>query len=654
MGAGAGKKKQADGYETLPGEEELMKGTANQQRMNAIRGTVGAAQGKAMAMLPPGQNPNNPKLGQVNPKQFKEKVRAVDKHVNANGDSILHEATKRCNIEEVQTIIGARATVDIRNDDERTPLHMAASLGLVPMIEVLVDSQADLASRDIDGRTPLHLATMHGFEESLNTLLRLVITKVEQEQKEEGEGVVNKNEQVDKVAEIVCMADNIGRTAALWAVYSGYMRQKQMDQEEREIENKRQQVKSRQIFYNLLMMASGNQVYPCWGSWREFTVESKAEKRRELARAEMDRLNHVVQLCVRYMGGSANSKQFISHADFSGATALHLTLFRSQQDRQLLWEIFLEPGVDFPVDAFIGSGPAGPLLHHCAQVGDQRLMEFICANLPKEFLGVANAFGDTALHIAAKRKHVEVAQTLVASGAPTDAVDSHNKTAGDIAMTTGDAKLTKIVAHEASINDFAGAGRLNDVELLLSKRSDVDRRDRDGRTPLMAACLCKHDAIVGVLIDGRANVNAKDRAGFTAVSWLLNPHQVDSAETLKILRTLINAGLDVKQQLPCAGMMAGSTLLIVAAKSGFAKVCGQVIAASADLEARDAAGRTALMHAVQKESPEVVRVLFDARADPSAQDAKGFTPSTVALSSADLELREILAGGAAKKKAGKR
>merc|ERR1712118_472906 len=160
-----------------------------------------------------------------------------------------------------------------------------------------------------------------------------------------------------------------------------------------------------------------------------------------------------------------------------------------------------------------------------------------------------------------------------------------------------------------------------------------------------AACLMKHDAIVAVLIEGRANVNAKDRAGFTAVSWLLNPKEVDSAETLKILRTLINAGLDVKQQLPCAGTMAGATLLIVAARSGFAKVCGQVVAASADLEARDAAGRTALIHAVQKESPEVVRVLFDARADPSAQDGKGFTPSTVALSSTNLELREILQGG---------
>merc|ERR1719428_2269950 len=101
---------------------------------------------------------------------------------------------------EVQTLVGAGATVDIRNDDERTPLHLAASLGLVPMIEVLVDLKADLASRDIDGRTPLHLATMHGFEESLNTLLRLVIQKVEEE------GVEDKNEQVDRVAEIVCMA----------------------------------------------------------------------------------------------------------------------------------------------------------------------------------------------------------------------------------------------------------------------------------------------------------------------------------------------------------------------------------------------------------------------------------------------------------------
>merc|ERR1719163_2623370 len=198
-------------------------------------------------------------------------------------------------------------------------------------------------------------------------------------------------------------------------------------------------------------------------------------------------------------------------------------------------------------------------------------MEFICANIKKEFLGAPNGLGDTALHICAKQMHRDVAQELVRAGAPTDAVDKNNQTPGDIAMKTGDATLSKIVAHEASINDFAGAGKLNDVVGLLDKRVDVERRDKEGRTPLMAACLMKHDAIVAVLIEGRANVNAKDRAGFTAVSWLLNPKDVDSAETLKILRTLINAGLDVKTPLPAsAGNMGNATVLIVAAKSGFA------------------------------------------------------------------------------------
>jgi ankyrin repeat protein len=458
------------------------------------------------------------------------------------------------------------------------------------------------------------------------------------------------------------MADNIGRTAALWAVYSGQQKQKQMDQVEKEMRNQLEMVKSRQITYNFYMMVMGNQLYPCFGAWRRFTVEAKDEKLRDMARAEMDRLNKVVATVTRTMGGSSNSKQFVAHADMSGATALHFTLMRSDQDRALLWDIFLEAGVDFPDDVFIGSGPAGPLLHHCAQVGDHRLMEFICNNIKKEFLGAPNGLGDTALHICAKQmhkdvaqdvaqKHRDVAQALVSAGAPTDAVDKNNQTPGDIAMKTGDATLSKIVAHEASINDFAGAGKLNDVEGLLAKRVDVERRDQHGRTPLMAACLMKHDAIVAVLIEGRANVNAKDRAGFTAVSWLLNPKDVDSAETLKILRTLINAGLDVKTPLPCAGNMANATVLIVAAKSGFAKVCGQMIAASADLEAKDKAGRTALMHAVQRESPEVVRVLYDAKADTSAQDAKGFTPSTVALSSPNLELREILQGGPGKKRA---
>jgi ankyrin repeat protein len=271
-------------------------------------------------------------------------------------------------------------------------------------------------------------------------------------------------------------------------------------------------------------------------------------------------------------------------------------------------------------------------------------MRYICANIPKELLGTKDAHGDTALHIAARHEFVEICRTLVGAGAPTDATDARNYLPADVAQTTKNKDLCKILAYEAAINDFAGAGMLDKVEAQLRKKADVDRRDKDGRTPLMAACLCKQEAVVGTLVDNRADVNAKDRAGFSAVAWLLDAHSVDSPDTLKILRTLINSGLDVKDRVAGTAQRAGGTALILASAFGFTKAVGQLIAASSEVNAKDKSGKTALMFAVTKGHTEVVQELMEARADPMAQDEKGFTPSTVALGSNNTELRAALNG----------
>ena len=76
------------------------------------------------------------------------------------------------------------------------------------------------------------------------------------------EGIENENEIVDHVAELVNFPDNMGRTCAIWAVYSGYMKEKQVEQFELELRLAEEQVKSRKVFYKFCMMVSGNMLYP--------------------------------------------------------------------------------------------------------------------------------------------------------------------------------------------------------------------------------------------------------------------------------------------------------------------------------------------------------------------------------------------------------
>jgi len=156
--------------------------------------------------------------------------------------------------------------------------------------------------------------------------------------------------------------------------------------------------------------------------------------------------------------------------------------------------------------------------------------------LTKEKLGHVDSQGNTALHVAVSHVQIETTRVLVTAGAPTDYVDAENRTPGDIAATKGSPELAKLVAYKASINDMAGAGRTPEVEKMIAQGVDPNRRDREGRTPLMAACLCKHELTVGTLVDHKCNVNAKDKSGFDALTWLLDPKKGEDAATLKISR----------------------------------------------------------------------------------------------------------------------
>lgn len=89
--------------------------------------------------------------------------------------------------------------------------------------------------------------------------------------------------------------------------------------------------------------------------------------------------------------------------------------------------------------------------------------------------------------------------------------------------------------------------------------------------------------------------------------------------------------------------------LINAAKNGDHKNIAALIAAGADLEARDNQDRTALMRAAEKGYSDVVRILLDAGADVMTKDKFGWTAFFMAADQNHVDVVKILiAVGAAK------
>lgn len=69
----------------------------------------------------------------------------------------LHIAASKGNLELVRVLVGAGAFVDARSGSGRTPLHLACARGHAEAMCALLDAGADVTARATDGCTPLHL-----------------------------------------------------------------------------------------------------------------------------------------------------------------------------------------------------------------------------------------------------------------------------------------------------------------------------------------------------------------------------------------------------------------------------------------------------------------------------------------------------------------
>jgi len=163
------------------------------------------------------------------------------------------------------------------------------------------------------------------------------------------------------------------------------------------------------------------------------------------------------------------------------------------------------------------------------------------------------------------------------------------------------------------------------AELLLDKGADVNAEDKDGKTALMVASDRGRLEVLKLLLVKGADVNTKDKDGKTALMVVSNNPEV--------AKLLLDNGADVN-----AKDKDGKTaLLVVVGRSSH--ILKLLLDKGADVNARDKDGKTALMMALRIGHFEVAKLLLDKGADINTKDEDG---KTVLMSTRDLKVLKLL------------
>jgi len=274
--------------------------------------------------------------------------------------------------------------------------------------------------------------------------------------------------------------------------------------------------------------------------------------------------------------------------------------------------------------------------------------------------GLRGRDGVTLLHEAAGQAAMPVVQALLEAGADPNARGDAQLTPLHAAVLFTPSPVEK--AEPQGPMDPEALGRQKDViTLLCAKGADVNAANTLGRTPLAYAARHGRMELVELLLAHRADPARADRFGATAMTQAAIFRRID------MLQRMIAAGIPadmyaaaVMGDAPAVARLAAAqpkaarrqvgeekvTPLHVAGLTEDPAVAKALLEAGADVNARDAGGRTPLHWAVGLSVP-YVQELLKKGANVNAEDLQKRTPLHCLVVSAGADVVQLLADSGA-------
>lgn len=225
-----------------------------------------------------------------------------------------------------------------------------------------------------------------------------------------------------------------------------------------------------------------------------------------------------------------------------------------------------------------------------------------------------------------------IGPTVVMASALLDAVMAEDVGGVAAALSAGADVNEPGPSQMTALHMAASRGAVNIAELLIKAGADVDAEAGAGQGsahPLHLATQFNHPAVVALLLDHGAKVDTKDSRGDTALLLAAKSGYTDIAEQL------LQGGAD---PLAGDGSYADSAIYI-AAMHGYLDLVKLMVSNGVDVNLRNPkTGETPLWVAAMDNRVDVIEFLLSVGADPNIANDKGQTPIQMSSNSQVQEL----------------
>jgi len=243
------------------------------------------------------------------------------------------------------------------------------------------------------------------------------------------------------------------------------------------------------------------------------------------------------------------------------------------------------------------------------------------------------SFGTPPLHWRVRVGDVEAAKRLLKAGADPNGLTERGVSPLSLAIGNGNPEMVSLLlsagadanhidpAGETHLMTAAQVGVLAVVDQLLKHGAHVDARDQNyGQTALMFAARAGAADIVSALLEHGANPNVATFVGETPA--FIKPNSVPGfGYGVGIIRGGVPADRGRREPTP-----GGMTPLLYAARHDHVEVAKRLIAAGADVNAKEANGIWPLLMAISNNNMAVARYLLDHGGNVNGQDWYGRSP----------------------------